>query len=209
MSSHLSDGPATKGCEGAQPFRALAPLRGKGEDLAEAPDEALVRTFVRERDEDAFRALYRRHTPALFRLALRLTGGDGAAAEDDVQEAWIRAAEKLSGFRFESALRTWLMGILVNCVRESRRRSARQPALAPPEEPVEASLLGVTLDLERAVHGLADGYRHVFVLHDLLGHTHREIASLLGVDEGTSKSQLFLARRALRRRLGSITRGSP
>jgi RNA polymerase sigma-70 factor (ECF subfamily) len=168
-----------------------------------------VRTFIRDRDEDAFRALYRRHTPALFRLALRLSGGDSSAAEDDVQEAWIRAAEGLSGFRFESAFRTWLMGILVNCVRESRRRNARRQALPPAEEPSQAPLAGTALDLERAIHGLADGYRQVFVFHDLLGHTHREIASLLGVDEGTSKSQLFLARRALRRRLGSLTRGSP
>ena len=126
-----------------------------------------------------------------------------------MQEAWIRAAERMSGFRFESALRTWLMGILVNCARESRRRSARRPAPQSAEEPAYAPRAGEALDLERAIHGLADGYRQVFVFHDLLGHTHREIASLLGVDEGTSKSQLFLARRALRRRLGSLTRGTP
>lgn len=174
----------------------------------EPADEALVRTFVRERDEDAFRALYRRHTPALYRLALRLAGGAEATAEDAVQEAWIRAAERMSGFRFESALRTWLMGIVVNCVRESRRRE-RPGVGAPPEEPLEAPLDGEAIDLERAIRGLADGYRQVFVFHDLLGHTHREIASLLGVDEGTSKSQLFLARRALRRRLGPLPRGSP
>ena len=196
--------------EDATPLHLHVTHETEGVSLAgDVEDEALVRTFVRDRDEDAFRALYRRHTPALFRLALRRSSGDSAAAEDDVQEAWIRAAERLRGFRFESALRTWLMGILVNCVRESRRRNARRPALAPAEEPAEAPRDGAALDLERAIHGLADGYRQVFVFHDLLGHTHREIASLLGVDEGTSKSPLFLARRALRRRLGPLPRGSP
>jgi RNA polymerase sigma-70 factor (ECF subfamily) len=172
---------------------------------------------VRDRDEEDFRVLYRRHTPVLFRLALRLLG-DEAAAEDAVQEAWIRAAEKLAAFRFESALRTWLVGILLNCVREARRRRgpASRPGADLPVDETElgdaagsAPLVAEAIDLERAIGGLPDGYRQVFVCHDLLGHTHREIAALLGVDEGTSKSQLFLARRALRRRLGSITRGSP
>jgi RNA polymerase sigma-70 factor (ECF subfamily) len=167
---------------------------------------------VNGRDEDAFRSLYRRHTPVLYRLALRLVG-DAAGADDAVQEAWIRAAERMGSFRFESSLRTWLVGILLNCIREARRRGS--PGESRPgdplaaEEPGSAPLVGDAIDLERAIGALADGYRQVLVLHDVLGHTHREIAALLGVDEGTSKSQLFLARRALRRRLGSIPRGSP
>ncbi len=162
---------------------------------------------MRDRGEDAFRVLYRRHTPVLYRLALRLLG-EGAGAEDVVQEAWIRAAERLALFRFESSLRTWLVGILLNCVREARRRGSSGDPLSA-EEAASPPVVGDAIDLERAIGGLADGYRRVLVLHDVLGHTHREIAALLGVDEGTSKSQLFLARRALRRRLGPVTRGSP
>jgi RNA polymerase sigma-70 factor, ECF subfamily len=73
--------------------------------------------------EDAFRALYRAHTPALYALALRLTGSDQSEAEDLVQETWVRATRKMSAFRGESALRTWLCGVLVN-VRRERVRSA-------------------------------------------------------------------------------------
>jgi RNA polymerase sigma-70 factor (ECF subfamily) len=161
---------------------------------------------VASRGEETFRKLFRRHTPALFRLALRLLGGDAAAAEDAVQDAWIRAASRMGGFRFESALRTWLSGFVVNCCREALRR--RQTASgAPLDTAVPLVAGGVAdrasgIDLERAVMSLADGYRSVFVLHDLMGFTHEEIARRLLIEQGTSKSQLFLARRALRERLG-------
>jgi RNA polymerase sigma-70 factor (ECF subfamily) len=173
-----------------------------------APDDAaLVRAFLRGREEEVFRALFRRHTPALFRLAVRLLGGDEAGAEDVVQEAWIRAVQKLPAYRFEAALRTWLCGFIVNCARETvRRRSAARRAspdpAVEPEAPGEVDP-ALALDLERAVQGLAEGYRAIFVLHDLMGFTHREIAEGMGIEEGTSKSQLFLARRALRRRLAT------
>lgn len=159
------------------------------------------------RAEEPFRLLFRRHTPALLRLGQRLLGGDAAAAEDAVQEVWIRAATRLPDFRFESKLRTWLCGFVVNRCREVlRSRGAMAPVAALPAEPAAVSGDAArALDLERAVRGLADGYRMVFVLHDLMGFTHREIAVRLDIEEGTSKSQLFLARRALRRRLA----GSP
>ena len=165
-------------------------------------EQELVAAFVRERDETAFRRLYRRETPVLYRVALRFLGGRPSQAEDAVQETWIRAAERLPDFRFESSLRTWLIGILINCCRESRRREL--PAAPPPPDDSIPEGPGAAgrLDLERAVADLADGYRHVLVLHDVMGYTHAEVAMLLGIEEGTSKSQLFLARRALRRRLG-------
>jgi RNA polymerase sigma-70 factor (ECF subfamily) len=176
--------------------------------LSEAgpPDEdaRLVGAFLASRDEEAFRVLFRRHTPALYRLALRLLGGDSPAAEEAVQEAWIRAASRLAGFRFGSALRTWLCGFVVNCCREARRRGSGEEALSAEDAPPAARVdPGTGLDLERAVLSLADGYRQVLVLHDVMGFTHREIAEHLGIEEGTSKSQLFLARRAMRRRLGA------
>ncbi|HKZ31769.1 MAG TPA: sigma-70 family RNA polymerase sigma factor [Vicinamibacteria bacterium] len=192
-----------------QPSRARSSLssgeaRLKEEEVEPADDE-LVRAFVASRAEEPFRLLFRRHTPALLRLGQRLLGGDAAAAEDAVQEAWIRAVTRLPEFRFESMLRTWLCGFVVNRCREVlRSRGATAPVTAelvsePTAAPADTAR---ALDLERAVLGLADGYRAVFVLHDLVGYTHHEIAERLEIQEGTSKSQLFLARRALRQRLG-------
>ena len=167
-----------------------------------------MRAFLAARAEEPFRLLFRRHTPALLRLAQRLLGGDLAAAEDAVQEVWIRAATRLPGFRFESKLRTWLCGFVVNRCREVlRSRGATAPVAASHSFELAAAPADAAraLDLERAVLGLADGYRAVFVLHDLVGFTHREIAERLEIEEGTSKSQLFLGRRALRRRLTGLS----
>jgi RNA polymerase sigma factor (sigma-70 family) len=165
-------------------------------------DRELAARFVAHRDERAFRELFGRHTPALYRLAVRLLGGAGRGAEDAVQEAWLRAARRLGVFQWRSSLRTWLCGITVNCCREELRE---RPSCAPAPDGGEAvqqphpSALG--LDLEQAILALADGYREVFVLHDLEGWTHDEIATRLGIAIGTSKSQLSRARRALRRHL--------
>jgi RNA polymerase sigma-70 factor (ECF subfamily) len=82
--------------------------------IAHEADLALVRQFIEGRGEAAFRALYRAHTPALYALALRLTGGDQGEAEDLVQESWIRAVRGLSSFRAASALRSWLCGLVLN-----------------------------------------------------------------------------------------------
>lgn len=161
-------------------------------------DLALVRAFLRARGEDAFRALYRAHTPTLYALALRLTGGDQNEAEDLVQESWVRAVGALSSFRADSALRSWLCGLLVN-VRRERIRGAWRTVDAPDAEAIAPAIVSDTaLDLERAIGGLPDGARDVFVLHDVYGYTHQEIADLLGIVEGTSKSQLTRARTLLR-----------
>jgi RNA polymerase sigma-70 factor, ECF subfamily len=147
--------------------------------------------------EDAFRALYRAHTPALYALALRLTGSDQSEAEDLVQETWVRATRKMSAFRGESALRTWLCGVLVN-VRRERVRSAWRMVGTLDFEPATPARDDTAFDLERAIAALPDGARDIFVLHDVYGYAHREIAELLGVVEGTSKSQLARARMLLR-----------
>jgi RNA polymerase sigma-70 factor (ECF subfamily) len=167
-------------------------------------DAELVAAVLARGDEARFRTLYRRHTPALHRLALRLTGGAAADAEDAVQESWIRAARRLDSFRGASAFRTWLSGILVNCCREVRRDATRR-AEEPLEDGGRTTHDGPTLrlDLERAIAALAPGYREVLVLHDVEGYTHEEIAGLLGVESGTSKSQLSRARHALRAALSS------
>lgn len=161
-------------------------------------DASLVARYLRGRGEEAFRALYRAHTPALYALALRLTGGDHGEAEDLVQESWVRAVTALRTFHARSALRSWLCGVLVN-VRRGRLRADWRIVEAPDVEPI-ADPVGRddAIDLERAIAGLPEGARDVYVLHDIHGYTHGEIAGLLGIVEGTSKSQLNRARFLLR-----------
>lgn len=165
-------------------------------------DRVLADAVVRSGDETAFRALYRRHTPALYRLALRLGGGDGPWAEELVQRAWIRAVEGLSSFAWRSSLSSWLGGIAINCARELWREARTRSETALAEEiPVAAPRLLAPeerVDLERAIERLPAGYREVFVLHDVEGYTHEEIGGLLGIESGTSKSQLSRARQRLR-----------
>ena len=161
-------------------------------------DSELLDAFVRDRSERSFLALYDRHAPAMYALACRLTGRRDADAADALQEAWTRALPRLAAFRGESSLRTWLCGFVVNCCRE-RFREPLFEALA--DDVGRAQCTDLRLDLEGALATLAPGYRAVLVLHDVHGYTHGEIAAWLGIDEGTSKSQLSRARAALRRRL--------
>lgn len=159
---------------------------------------ALVERFLRGRGEDAFRALYRAHTPALYALALRLAGGERAEAEDLVQESWVRALTALRTFRAQSALRSWLCGVLVN-VHRGRIRADWRIVDAPDVEALaDTTGRDDAIDLERAIAALPEGARDVYVLHDVHGYTHREIAELMGIVEGTSKSQLNRARSLLR-----------
>ena len=165
-------------------------------------DLSLVRAFLQGGGEDAFRSLYRAHTPGLYAFALRLTGGDAGEAEDLVQETWVRAAQALSRFHAKSTLRAWLRKVLVN-VRRERLRVSWRTVDAPLIEPAAPeSGNGVGVDLERAIAALPTGAREIFVLHDVYGYTHREIAEMLGVVQGTSKSQLTRARTLLRASLG-------
>lgn len=184
-----------------------ATLRGRAatqDDMTsehETPDRHLVTRFLTHRDEEIFRELYRRHTPALYLMALRLLGGSGKGAEDAVQETWIRAVRGLSGFRWEASLRTWLTGIAIRTCREALRNAGPAGRLtgdeAAPGGAVAPPGPGV-IDMERAVRSLPDGAREVLVLHDIEGLTHEEIGERLGIQAGTSKSQLHKARRALR-----------
>lgn len=164
--------------------------------------DELASAFDGRRDEAAFRDLYRRLTPGLYRVALGWLGGRREAAEDAVQEAWVRAVRGWSRFHGTASLRTWLTGIVLRCCWEETRRGARrreEPLGEPaPPPPPDAAL---RLDLLRQVGSLPRGYREVLLLHDVEGFTHAEIGDLLGIGEGTSKSQLFRARRALRGKL--------
>ena len=168
--------------------------------IFERADRRLVRRFLRTGDERSFRQLYSRHTPGMYPLALRLVGGSEADAQDAIQETWIRACKRLERFEWKSSLRTWLTGILINCIRESNReRERRQEEELQDDAATAVSSQPLTrIDLEQVIARLPDGYRHVLTLHDISGYTHEEIGVLLEITAGTSKSQLYHARRALR-----------
>jgi len=174
--------------------------------VAEGPDEGLE-ARVREAqagDVAAFERIYRAHVGRVHALCIRLCG-DAGHAEQLTQDAFVRAWEHLASFRGESAFATWLRHITVNVVLMDRRASARR------RERVEATddetlLRGACaqrhddhgIDLERAIAALPEGARTVFVLHDIEGYKHDEIAALLGIADGTSKAQLHKARALLK-----------
>jgi RNA polymerase sigma-70 factor (ECF subfamily) len=171
-------------------------------------DRELARAVAGRGEERAFRDLYRRHTPRLFGFVHRLLGRSGAEAEDVVQETWIRACENLQRFRWESSFSTWLLGIGLNLVRERQRSIARRMSESLDETQHASATMGATvegIDLARAIELLPDGYRMALVLHDVEGFKHAEIAERLGISSGTSKSQLFSARRAMRAMLAGST----
>src|SRR5262245_1358213 len=114
-----------------------------------------------------------------------------------MQETWLRAMSAINAFAWQSSLRTWLCGFVVNCAREVIRR--RTPTVQAGHESAASQTSGEeVIDVRRAIALLPEGYRTVIVLHDVQGFAHTEIAQILGIDPGTSKSQLFNARRAMR-----------
>jgi RNA polymerase sigma-70 factor (ECF subfamily) len=152
-------------------------------------DAGLVARVARG-DEAAFRTLYRRHTPRIFQLLLRLTGGRQLDAEDLVQETWLRAVKRLPVFRGDANLSAWLRGIGLNVWREWMRSAvvddARQVDLEPDDLAEAAPVIPDSLDLDAAVATLPPRQRAVLVLHDIEGYTHEEIAAQLGIVQGTS-----------------------
>lgn len=122
-----------------------------------------------------------------------------------VHDAWIKAVERLSAFRWEASLTTWLGGFIVNQVRDRNRAGQKETAgLDDRHSADDITLLKAAdrVDLERVVAELPAGFRQVLILHDVEGYTHEEIAALLDIVPGTSKSQLARARVAVRRALG-------
>jgi RNA polymerase sigma-70 factor (ECF subfamily) len=158
-------------------------------------------------DSDAFAALYRTHVGKVHALCLRLAG-DAHGAADLTQDVFVRAWESLASFRGESALGSWLHRLAVNAFLGTRRASSRRerrvflvedPAVL--ERGDETAAPGLSMDLEQAIAALPKGARTVFVLHDVEGYQHEEIARMTGIASGTSKAQLFRARRLLREAL--------
>jgi RNA polymerase sigma-70 factor (ECF subfamily) len=174
---------------------------------SEAVDRKLVAALVRQRDDRAFSSLYERHTPYLYRFALRLTAGDDDVAQDLVHDAWVRAIQRVAGFEWRSRFRTWLAGFVLSLWRERFRVEVRELTLDDSHSDDGDSWRGTLerVDVERALAALAPGFREVLVLHDIEGYTHEDIATMLGVQPGTSKSQLSRARAAMRRALSGST----
>ena len=193
--------PGVSARDGLEP-RALPAHAGPS--IADPSDAELVARFLARRDEEVFRALYRRHAARVYGLLLRLTGGRAAEADEGLQETWVRAIRGLERFEGRSALSTWLAGIAVRWWREDSRRRSREAELPeedrlPPAAPLRREIARV--DLERALALLPGGYREAILLHDVQGYTHEEIAAMTAVEPGTSKSQLSRARSALRAHL--------
>ena len=162
-------------------------------------------------DLAAFEEIYRQHAGRLYSLACRMLGNP-SDAEDLLQEIFLAAHRKLDSFRGDSALGTWLYRLAMNqCLDYLRSRAARSSQVTDTlddepgwYEPGQADLSGQTvskIDIERALARLPDGCRAAFVLHDVQGLEHREVASVLGIAEGTSKSQVHKARLRLRQLL--------
>jgi RNA polymerase sigma-70 factor (ECF subfamily) len=159
-------------------------------------------------DADAFEELYRQHARRLFSLAVRMLGS-ADEAEDLLQEVFLQAHQKLTGFRGESTLGTWLYRLTMNhCLDHLRGRQAKmsratgsledENAVEPmAPEPLVPSAIS-RMDLERAIEALPPGAKAAFLLHDVEGFEHQEIAAILGISEGTSKSQVHKARLKLR-----------
>ena len=162
-------------------------------------------------DVDAFESLYREHSPRIYALCLRLMGGSREEATDLMQDAFIRAWRRLSTFRGESAFASWLHRLVVNAMLENargeRRRDARVLSIADTSLlPGAARSSGIELkmDMDEAIASLPKGARIAFVLHDIEGYQHQEIAEQLGISVGTVKAQLHRARRLLRDRLQGV-----
>ncbi len=195
----------------AQTDRAV---RSRGGVIRLQPD---VERIAREKDVvrraqagdlSAFEQLYRENVGRVYAVCLRMAC-DATLAEELTQDAFVRAWQKLGSFRGDSAFSSWLYTLAVNLAlserRARRRRESRVIATAEPETletPQAAKTPDAGVDLERALATLPPGARSVFVLHDVEGHRHDEIARIIGVAVGTSKAQLHRARRLLREALG-------
>lgn len=168
--------------------------------VAPKSDRELVEA-VRQGNGQAMRELYRAHHRRIYGLALRLTGNVGDA-EDVVQETFLRAWRKLDRFRGESSFGTWLYRIAVNLCRDLARKRKPTESDAEGATAIEPGDVLAREQLQTALAGLPHGYREVVVLHDVLDLAHAEIADVLGIAVGTSKSQLHKARVQLRKNLG-------
>ena len=160
-------------------------------------------------DAGAFEAVYRTHLPRVHSLVRRMTAGRDA--DELTQDVFVRLWQKLGTFRGDSSFTTWLHRLAVNVVIERfRTDQVRRARMHEGEDifevlPGPAQTRDLGMDFEAALEKLPDGAREIFVLHDVEGYKHHEIATLLEISAGTSKAQLHRARMMLRKHLGPRT----
>jgi RNA polymerase sigma-70 factor (ECF subfamily) len=178
-------------------------------NYADHDDDSGLVERASDGDSAAFEELYRRHRDRIYGLLWRLAGGDAALAEDLLQEAFVRAWQKLGSFRGDSRFGTWLHRLSANVALSDRRSKLRRVERETPlEGAVERSAAGDQdvrapwqMDLEAAIAELPLRARTVLVLFDIEGYSHTEIADLTGMAVGSSKAQLHRARRLVREEL--------
>ena len=185
------------------PVHSLSPP-GWEPPAPDPPDDIVgLVNRVQAGDVDAFEPLYRSHVDRVYALCLRMSR-DPAEARELTQDAFVRCWERIGSFRGDSRFGTWLHRVAVNVVLEhTRSRNRREARVEPTGDP---ELLGggatepsddARMDLERAVRELPPKARAVFILHDMDGYRHREIADMTGLAPGTLRAQLHRARRML------------
>jgi len=172
--------------------------------------ELLIIRRAIDGDEGALRALWTRHAPHIDIVVRRLVGGDADLAADIAQEVWIQIFRALPSYRGDSQFSTWAHRIAVNRTLNALRKSRRLANLETEVTEESASFEPdtdrsfIAQSIEEAAAKLSPGARAVFVLHDVEGYTHEEIAVELGITSGGSKSQLFKARAKLRKLLAHL-----
>src|SRR6476646_5664037 len=172
--------------------------------------ELLIIRRAIDGDEGALRALWTRHAPHIDIVVRRLVGGDADLAADIAQEVWIQIFRALPSYRGDSQFSTWAHRIAVNRTLNALRKSRRLANLETEVTEESASFepdtdrAFIAQSIEEAAAKLSPGARAVFVLHDVEGYTHEEIAVELGITAGGSKSQLFKARAKLRKLLAHL-----
>jgi RNA polymerase sigma factor (sigma-70 family) len=168
--------------------------------------------LARAGDRLAFEKLYRGHCDRVYGLCWRMCGGDSALAEDMVQEAFVRAWNKLDLFKGDSKFGTWLHRLAINVVLSDRRirvkRLRREQEFSEDIERVQVGdrdvFAGLRKDLEAAIAGLPERARTVLVLYDIEGYQHDEIAAMTGMAVGSSKAQLHRARKLVQEVLKDV-----
>ena len=179
--------------------------------------EAEAIRLAQQGDERGFERIYRLHSPRIYALCFRMTRGNAAEAEELTQESFLQLFRKIGTFRGESAFSTWLHRLAFNIVlMRLRKRNYQTLSLDEMLEPGEKTaglqkhiaqrdlqLCGTVdrMDLKRAIEQLPQGYKTIFILHDVQGYEHNEIAAMRGCSLGNSKSQLHKARARLRQLL--------
>jgi RNA polymerase sigma-70 factor (ECF subfamily) len=186
--------------------RGIVCLPSKEITVSRSEAELLAR--CRAGDVDAFEMLYRQHAGRIYALACRMSGS-AEEAEDLLQEIFLQAYRKLDSFKGDAAIGTWLYRLAINrCLDFVRSQQAKMDRATDPLDSKACTGTmdpSVRLDLDRALRQLPAGYREAFVLHDVEGFDHKEVAVMLGIAEGTSRSQVFKARMKLRALLNGST----